>query len=303
MITIWFFVTCALVFIAPAIGWISLLLVLSSLLVPLDIPCPSCIAWFLQYSVRSFVEYLSVEIKYLDESVFNASGPWMIAYEPHSVLPQGMCVFSHIKKPASLSFPHSLDGAAILVSNAIFWVPIVRHMWWWLGCRPVSRHSIGKLLDEGTSVALCPGGVQECLVMQPYNEALYLRTRKGFVHLAMQKGASILPVFGFGQSKLYKYWRPFYDRPSSMLSRNVFIRLSKLLKFVPMVAWGYAGPIPFKSRLTLVIGKPIQLDKIPDIQIDDERVQIKLDAFIEEMKHIYESGRHEYGEDKALAIF
>lgn len=303
LITIWFFLTCLLLIIAPIVGLASLMVVSLSLLVPLDIPCPSWIAWFLRYSVQSFVEYLDIQIKYLDDSVLNESGPYVIAYEPHSVLPQGMCIFSHIKKPASLAFPQSLHGTAILVSNAIFWVPVVRHLWWWLGCRPVSRASISKLLDQGCSVALCPGGVQECLIMQPYNESLYLKNRKGFVHLAMQKGASILPVFGFGQSNLYKYWRPFYDRPSSLLTRNMFTRLSKFLKFVPMVAWGRAGPIPFRNQLTIVIGKPIHVEQVPDIQIDDKRVQIQLDDFIDQMREVYAFGRNEYGEGKALAIF
>lgn len=300
LVIIWFFVTCILIFVAPRIGWTSLLIVSLSLFVPLDIPCPLWISWFLRYSVQSYVEYLQVEVQCLGD--LDGSGPYVIAYEPHSVLPQGMCIFSHIKKPVSLAFPHALDGTAILVSNAVFWVPFVRHLWWWLGCRPVSRSSIGKLLDQGCSVALCPGGVQECLIMQPYNESLYLRNRKGFVHVAMQKGASILPVFGFGQSNLYKYWRPFYDGPSTLFTRNVFTRVSKILKFVPMVAWGCAGPIPYKTRLTIVIGKPIHVEKVPDIQIDDERVQMLLDTFIDGMKDIYDYGRNEYA-SKPLAIY
>lgn len=301
LISIWFLITCLLLCIVPVVGLGSLITVLLTLLVPIDVPCPSWISWFLRYSVQSYVEYLPVKVKCLGD--IDRSGPYVIAYEPHSVLPQGMCIFSHIKKPASLSFPHALDGTAILVSNAIFWVPVLRHLWWWLGCRPVSRGSISRLLDEGCSVALCPGGVQECLIMQPYNESLYLKNRKGFIHLAMQKGASILPVFGFGQSNLYKYWRPFYDRPSSLLTKNLFTRLSRLLKFVPMVAWGYAGPVPFRNPLTIVIGKPIHVEKVPDIEIHDARVQDTLDRFINAMKEIYDHGRNEYGEGKPLAIY
>jgi len=139
--------------------------------------------------------------------------------------------------------------------------------------------------------------------MQPYNESLYLRSRKGFIHVAIQKGASILPVFGFGQSNLYKYWRPLYDHPSSPFTRNMFTRLSRVLKFVPMVVWGYAGPVPFSTPLTIFIGKPIQVEKDPDIQFHDARVQETLDQFISAMKEIYEHGRNEYGEGKPLAIY
>lgn len=44
----------------------------------------------------------------------------------------------------------------------LFLVPGLRHMWHWLGMRPVSRAVIEELLGAGTSVCLCPGGVQVC---------------------------------------------------------------------------------------------------------------------------------------------
>ncbi len=40
---------------------------------------------------------------------------------------------------------------------------------------------IHQLLSEGTSVALCPGGVRECLYMERGKEVVFLRQRKGFV--------------------------------------------------------------------------------------------------------------------------
>lgn len=48
----------------------------------------------------------------------------------------------------------------------LFWVPALRHLWYWLGMRPVSKSVIQQLLQAGTSIALCPGGVAECLHMR-----------------------------------------------------------------------------------------------------------------------------------------
>ena len=40
---------------------------------------------------------------------------------------------------------------------------------------------VKRLLAEGTTCALCPGGVQECLYMQEGLEVAFLRKRTGFV--------------------------------------------------------------------------------------------------------------------------
>ena len=42
----------------------------------------------------------------------------------------------------------------------LFYVPILRHFWYWLGVRRADRATMNQLLSEGTSVVLCPGGVQ-----------------------------------------------------------------------------------------------------------------------------------------------
>ena len=82
-------------------------------------------------------------------------------------------------------------------------MPVVRHLWWWLGIRPVSRESITRLLQSGKSVVLVPGGVQEIQHMRPGAEVLFLKRRYGFVKLAIQSGAPLIPVFAFGQSQVY----------------------------------------------------------------------------------------------------
>lgn len=88
-----------------------------------------------------------------------------------------------------------------------FSAPIVRHLWWWLGVRPVSRKIITSILSSGKSCALIPGGVREIQYLEKGKEVVYLTKRHGFVRLAIQQGAPIIPVFAFGQTATYNYWK------------------------------------------------------------------------------------------------
>jgi 2-acylglycerol O-acyltransferase 2 len=52
-----------------------------------------------------------------------------------------------------------------------------------------------QLLADGSSLVLCPGGVQECLHMQhDGSETAYLKRRHGFVKLAMAAGVPLVGV-------------------------------------------------------------------------------------------------------------
>ena len=44
--------------------------------------------------------------------------------------------------------------------------------------------------------------------MEPNQETIFLRSRFGFVKMAMTTGANLVPVFAFGQSSIFGYARP-----------------------------------------------------------------------------------------------
>lgn len=44
--------------------------------------------------------------------------------------------------------------------------------------------------------------------MQKDSETAFLKNRKGFIRLAMQTGAAVVPCFAFGQGGTYSWWRP-----------------------------------------------------------------------------------------------
>ena len=56
---------------------------------------------------------------------------------------------------------------------------------------------------KGQSIMLAIGGATESLYAGPGTMDLVLCRRKGFVRVALQTGASLVPVINFGENKVY----------------------------------------------------------------------------------------------------
>lgn len=302
-------------------------------------------------------------------------GAYMIALEPHSVLPLAMpAVFS----TDSTLCPPALRGRVHgLASSVCFATPLIRQLWWVLGIRPVTRRCIARLLtgrddgagvllggkkkggkkeqeekgserpdaaaaggggedgprrrragaqtqtqaEDGTgpsstpstpsslrrSVVIVPGGVQECLYMQPPEtgvETAFLTDRRGFVRLAMRCGAdAIVPVFSFGQSHGFSWLRP----GPPLFSEAFVARVARSLGAVPLAIWGrWSTPAPYRKKMVVVVGRPLPLPRREewwsggevDGSVGDppaELVQRHLDGYIAALKELVETHRVEAG--------
>lgn len=126
--------------------------------------------------------------------------------------------------------------------------------------------------------------------MNEHSETAFLRSRLGFIRMAMQNGASVVPVFAFGQRATYRWWRP----DGAPWVRSALAIVSRSVGMVPLAIWGAAGtPLPRRVPMTVVIGAPLTLPRDPDPK--PEIVQAGLDAYIEALQALYERHRAKYG--------
>lgn len=89
---------------------------------------------------------------------------------------------------------------------ANFWFPIWRDYALALGSGTCTSASIRYRLkngDVGTTIVIALGGAEEFKHMNHGTLDLVIKKRKGFCKLALQQGASLLPVIGFGENEIF----------------------------------------------------------------------------------------------------
>ena len=92
-----------------------------------------------------------------------------------------------------------------LAASAALRVPFLQQAFGGLGLVHATRHEAIALLEAGPkdeSVGLNPGGIAEMFHVNDPDETIFLKHRKGFVKLAIQHGATLVPGYCFGSTKV-----------------------------------------------------------------------------------------------------
>lgn len=156
----------------------------------------------------------------------------------------------------------------------------------------------------GSAVFLAVGGAAESLLTQPGCMDLILLRRKGFVRLALEAGADLVPVIAFGENECYQR--------SQLVPGSLADRLQTATKAICgfTVPRGHgrgilnikSGPLPERVPLVTVIGAPIRLPEFKGDLRSDEG-QAVVDAchrrYCEALVDLYDQHKDEYAPNRA----
>lgn len=226
---------------------------------------------------------------------------YLLGYHPHGIIAHGaFAAFCTESLGLSVLFPGLTFALTTLESN--FKIPFYREYALAMGLISVGKRSCMNFLTRGGSdgagrgkaVVIVVGGASESLDAKEGAMKLTLRSRKGFVKLAIQAGADLCPVLCFGENELY-----------STITHDTNPEIYKFqLRFKKAFGWtvpifhargvfNYSGGLmPYRHPMHIIVGRPIavrQMDAPEGGYIDELQ-----GLYIEELKRMFFEGREAF---------
>ncbi|CAF4095352.1 unnamed protein product, partial [Rotaria sordida] len=203
-----------------------------------------------------------------------ADRSYIFGYHPHGIISLGaFCNFATEATGFEEKFPGINLRLLTLKSN--FRIPFFGFYLSLLGLCDASKESCNYILEKGNgnSLMLVLGGVKEVLDARPSCDyILTLKNRKGFVKIGLVHGASLVPVFSFGENDLYEQ----LANPRGSKLRQFQVMLQKKTGYtIPFFrgrgVFQYAfGFLPNRRAINTYVGEPIELPKLSREEITNE---------------------------------
>jgi 2-acylglycerol O-acyltransferase 2 len=253
--------------------------------------------WFRKISFfKHFKNYFPIHLhKTVD---LDNTKNYVFGYHPHGIIGIGAFVsFGTEALNFSTEFP-GID-ARICTLPAQFWTPFWREVLLAMGLRDSSFASCvnGLRIGPGSSIVLVVGGAQESLYSKPGTADLCLKKRTGFVKVALSAGATLVPVFGFGETDLWDQ----LPNPEGSLVRKFQDLTKQLITFTfPLIngrgifQYGF-GLMPQRRTIHVVVGKPIDIPKsFKREEITPELVEKYHTEYINALTELYHKHKDEF---------
>ncbi len=220
----------------------------------------------------------------------------IFCYHPHGIYAVGLfsLVFGRSSGFARLWYKAAPARPLLVgVASALLHIPIVGRLVQWFGFVPASRAEMQAACRTEADVALVPGGIAEMvLAREPGVEKLYLRRRRGFVRMALQSGRALVPVYNFGENRVFKQYSCF-RRTAEYLSRR--FRLS-----IVFFRGRNCTLLPRQEEQLVVVGAPIPVPRIEDPP--PEVVDRFHARYVAAVQRLFESHKHLHKHSRDLRL-
>jgi len=183
---------------------------------------------------------------------------YVFGYHPHGLIGAGACATFGCNAVGFDTLYRGVD-VTLMTLNMTFWVPFFRDWILAHGIGSCNRATCLDLLRGGRSIALVIGGAKEALDARPGVLRCYIRRRQGFVRVAVETGAGLVPALGIGENDLFHQ----LPNPRGSIVRRLQDTLQAFMKFSMPVCYGRTLPpfllptVPLRRKITVVVGAPI----------------------------------------------
>ncbi|KAL2094916.1 hypothetical protein ACEWY4_009635 [Coilia grayii] len=218
-------------------------------------------------------------VKLVKTAELSPSKNYIVGCHPHGIMSVGaFSCFGTESCGFAEAFPGVRSCLAILAG--LFRIPLYRDYIMSAGLYPVSKASIEHLLTRsgvGNAVVIIIGGAEESLSSSPGVNTVVMKNRKGFVKLALEYGADLVPVYSFGENDLFRQ----VVLPDGSPGRRLQALFKRAMGFAPCLfkgeRWFF---MPYRTPVTTVVGSPIAVPKVasPSQEQVDHYHQLYMEA-------------------------
>ncbi|CDZ97886.1 diacylglycerol o-acyltransferase [Phaffia rhodozyma] len=278
---------------------------------------------------KHFANYYPVSL--VQEASLPLDRKYIFGYHPHGVIGMGafakfvksyFLIFFNGYSQQKFSFPSILHHSFategtnfskifpgiephLLTLAPNFKIPLYRDLLLLLGMCSVSKRSCSSILRKGppgTAIVIVVGGATESLRAHPGTADLTLKSRMGFIKIAINEGVDLVPVFSFGENDIY-------DQLANERGTQIYKlqkRFQSIFGFTLPLFHGRGlfnysvGLMPYRQPIVSVAGRPIRV-----VQCNNptsEQLQETQGRYIEELLRIWDTYKDVYARNRTKEL-
>ncbi|TPX34530.1 hypothetical protein SmJEL517_g02924 [Synchytrium microbalum] len=225
----------------------------------------------------------------------DASQKYVFGYHPHGIFPYGsMIAFGTDALSISKLFPGI--NFRVMTMGFLFYLPGFREWAAAQGAGSVSKDSCVEALRRGNSPVIVFGGTRDMGYAIPGTYDLVVKRRLGFIKLAIQNGAHVVPIFSFGENDTWEtaghpWLRRFREISLKLVGRSFVIPYGQGL-----FDDDKPGLMPYRRPIVIVVGRPIECPHQSD---PTNVVLINIqEQYLAELQNIWEQYKDIYAKDR-----
>lgn len=217
----------------------------------------------------------------------------IFGYHPHGILPVSSVLISHTtqwrEKLPGMS-PVSLTAA---ISHR---VPVIRDLLQWAGGMEVGSETFRNALQTNGCVLLTPGGQLEMTYSSRRSVSQTIVTsHKGFLRIALEMGASVTPVYSFGETAIFdNLWCP------QSIQRWIVRKLQANAWFFPF-GWKQLHGVPRPVPVDVVVGHPLRVPRV--LRPSTAQVELLRRRYFSALRQLFERHKESFGYSHQNVVF
>lgn len=224
--------------------------------------------------------------------------------------PHGVAIFQRMFFRSKQLLQHFNEREwRMLSASILFRVPIVREMSLWFGGVEATRSNVERLLRANAHVVVWPGGLDEANHIDHPSD-VYIRSRTGFIRLAIKHNVPVLPVFVFGELDALSAFNLFPTFLANFIQKTFRASTTGAIG-----RWNLF--IPRRVPFDMCIGKPVPVERpapppqamstaddadCADFAFEQEVLRMH-EAYKQEIRSIYAKYKDKFGYGDRRLVF